>query len=164
LKKKHDTDFSFYLFLFLFFLAMGTLTPDLTATQSPNLTTTIQEPAADSNNNSSQDPNTQLREYKGIQYSFDEPRFKGLSKNAIKRLLRDQLWEKTRPERLQVKREKHKKRISEKRKQYELGNAPPPPKRTKTADMVFGNRTAIIDCSFSDYMTKKVKPKKRGNG
>ncbi|ORZ12700.1 guanine-1-methyltransferase-domain-containing protein [Absidia repens] len=109
--------------------------------------------AADTN--ASQDPSTQLRNYKGIQYSYDEPRFKGLSKNAIKRLLKDQLWDQTRPQRLQVKREKHKKRISEKRKQYEQGNAPPLPKRVKTADMVFGNRKAIIDCSFSDLMTKK---------
>ncbi|KAI8340802.1 guanine-1-methyltransferase-domain-containing protein [Chlamydoabsidia padenii] len=103
----------------------------------------------------SKDSTTQLRDYKGIQYSLDEPRFKGLSKNAVKRLLRDQLWENTRQQRTLAKREKQKKRMSDKRKRYEEGTAPAPPKRTKTCDMTFGDRKVIIDCSFSDLMTKK---------
>ncbi|KAI8085060.1 guanine-1-methyltransferase-domain-containing protein [Halteromyces radiatus] len=95
------------------------------------------------------------RTYNGITYTLDEPRFKGLSKNAIKRLLKDQLWELQREARTKKQRAKSKQKSQEKRQLIEQGVLPPPPKRTKTSDMVLGNRKIVFDCSFSSYMTRK---------
>ncbi|KAI8061711.1 guanine-1-methyltransferase-domain-containing protein [Gongronella butleri] len=96
-----------------------------------------------------------LKQYKGIMYDPADPRFAGLSKNAVKRLLKEDLWQQTREARSQAQREKHKRKRVERAKMAEQGLIEPLPKRVKAKDMVIGDRKIVIDCAFSEYMTDK---------
>ncbi|CAO3621677.1 unnamed protein product [Cunninghamella blakesleeana] len=95
------------------------------------------------------------RIYKGLEYDMNEEPFKSLGKNAIKRLLKEQLWEKNRQERTKQQREKHKLKRKERQKLVDEGVLEPLPKRVKSKDMILGNRKVIIDCAFSDLMNEK---------
>ncbi|KAI9486100.1 MAG: guanine-1-methyltransferase-domain-containing protein [Benjaminiella poitrasii] len=96
-----------------------------------------------------------IRVFLGKQYDITEPRFQGLSKNAIKKILKDEIWEETKPTRNKEKREKYKRRRAERRELENQGLLEPLPKRPKAKNMTIGEIGIILDCSFSDYMIDK---------
>ncbi|ORX55601.1 hypothetical protein DM01DRAFT_1334993 [Hesseltinella vesiculosa] len=107
---------------------------------------------------SDQQPETtdqKLKSYKGLEYDLNDPRFEGLSKNAIKRLLKEDLWQKNKPDRIKSQREKDKLKRRTRAQMAEQGLVAPAPKRLRSKDMVIGNRTIVIDCAFSEYMNDK---------
>lgn len=111
---------------------------------------------ADSNSKTESN-NSNLRTYHGITYDITDPKFQGLSRNAIKRLLREEIWNATREKRNQYQKEKKKQKNAERRKLIQEGLIPaPPPKRPRREDVSPSSVQVIIDCSFSSYMTQKV--------
>lgn len=99
--------------------------------------------------------NGNIRTYQGKQYDITDPKFQGLSKNAIKKLLRDEIWEETKSERTKGKREKFKRKRAERRQLERDGAVEPLPKRPKAKHMTVGKVGVILDCSFSNYMNDK---------
>ncbi|KAL9554848.1 hypothetical protein PS6_003175 [Mucor atramentarius] len=96
-----------------------------------------------------------IRTYQGKQYDITDPKFQGLSKNAIKKMLRDEIWEETKSERTKGKREKFKRKRAERRQLERDGAVEPLPKRPKAKHMTVGKVGVILDCSFSSYMNDK---------
>ncbi|OAD80066.1 hypothetical protein PHYBLDRAFT_100719, partial [Phycomyces blakesleeanus NRRL 1555(-)] len=78
-----------------------------------------------------------------------------LGKNAIKRILKEELWEASRPKRIQHQREKDKLKRAERRKLIEDGVLEPPPKRQRRPEITLANTNIVLDCSFSDKMIPK---------
>ncbi|KAI7903683.1 guanine-1-methyltransferase-domain-containing protein [Cokeromyces recurvatus] len=105
------------------------------------------------NINSSEKSN--IRVFMGKQYDITDPRFKGLSKNAIKKILKDEIWEETKPMRNKEKREKYKRKRAERQKLESQGLLERLPKRPKAKNMIIGQIGIIIDCSYSSYMIDK---------
>lgn len=100
--------------------------------------------------------NPNIRKYKNLTYDITDPKYQGLSKNALKRILKEEHWNATRDERNKRQKEKHKKKHAERRKLIEEGVIPaPPPKRPKVVTP--SNVQVAIDCSFSSYMNEKVR-------
>ncbi|CDH58768.1 trna (guanine-n-)-methyltransferase [Lichtheimia corymbifera JMRC:FSU:9682] len=98
--------------------------------------------------------NPNIRKYKNLTYDITDPKYQGLSKNALKRILKEEHWNATRDERNKRQKEKHKKKHAERRKLIEEGVIPaPPPKRPKVVNP--SNVQVAIDCSFSSYMNEK---------
>ncbi|KAG1146357.1 hypothetical protein G6F37_001534 [Rhizopus arrhizus] len=96
-----------------------------------------------------------IRVYCGREYDITDPKFAGLSKNAIKKLLKDEMWEETRGDRTREKREKFKQRRKERKRLVEEGILEPLPKRSKSKHMTIGNVGVILDCAFSSLMIDK---------
>ncbi|KAI7879892.1 hypothetical protein K492DRAFT_178380 [Lichtheimia hyalospora FSU 10163] len=98
--------------------------------------------------------NPNIRKYRNLTYDITDPKYQGLSKNALKRILKEEHWNATRDERNKRQKEKHKQKHAERRKLIEDGVIPaPPPKRPKVVTP--SNVKVVIDCSFSSYMTEK---------
>ncbi|CAO3634365.1 unnamed protein product [Mucor fragilis] len=96
-----------------------------------------------------------IRTYNGKEYDITDPKFQGLSKNAIKKILRDEIYEETKSERTKGKREKFKRKRAERRQLERDGAVEPLPKRPKAKHMTVGKVGVILDCSFSSYMNDK---------
>ncbi|KAI9008809.1 guanine-1-methyltransferase-domain-containing protein [Phycomyces nitens] len=96
-----------------------------------------------------------IRDYKGLKYDLNDPKFKGLGKNAIKRILKEEIWEASRPKRIQHQREKDKLKRAERRKMIEEGVLEPPAKRQRRPEITLANINVVLDCSFSDKMIPK---------
>lgn len=107
------------------------------------------EPATDSK------PKGNIRMYCGKEYDITDPRFQGLSKNAIKKILKDEIYEETKSTRNKEKRDRFKRRRIERRKLEDEGVLERLPKRPKAKHMTVGNVGVILDCSFSSYMNEK---------
>ncbi|GAN05492.1 tRNA m(1)G methyltransferase Trm10 [Mucor ambiguus] len=101
------------------------------------------------------EPKGNIRTYQGKQYDITDPKFQGLSKNAIKKILRDEIWEETKSERTKGKREKFKRKRAERRQLERDGAVEPLPKRPKAKHMTVGKVGVILDCSFTSYMNDK---------
>ncbi|KAI7864921.1 guanine-1-methyltransferase-domain-containing protein [Spinellus fusiger] len=97
----------------------------------------------------------QLKDYKGLKYDPNDPKFAGLGKNAIKRILRDEIWDSKKQQRLEQQREKTKQRKAERRQLISDGVIEPPPKKQRRPEITLTNVGVVIDCSFSSYMVKK---------
>lgn len=109
------------------------------------------------NNEQTDARNPNIRTYHGITYDITDPKFQGLSRNAIKKLLKEELWNATREQRNKYQKEKHKRKRAERRQLIEQGVIPPPPpKRPRSEDIVPSPVRVVIDCSFSAYMSEKV--------
>ncbi|KAI9490994.1 guanine-1-methyltransferase-domain-containing protein [Zychaea mexicana] len=92
-----------------------------------------------------------IRTYKGITYDITDPKYQGLSKNALKKLLREEVWNATREKRNKFQKEKKKQKSAERRKLIEEGVIPaPPPKRARTVEP--SSVRVVMDCSFTSYM------------
>lgn len=100
-------------------------------------------------------PKGNIRTYLGKEYDITDPRFAGLSKNAIKKLLKDELWEETRGDRTKEKREKQKKRRADRQQLVKDGVLEPLAKKPRSKYMTVGKVGTILDCSFSDLMNEK---------
>lgn len=101
--------------------------------------------------------NSTIRNFKGLEYDASDPKFEGLSKRAIKRLLRDEQWDANKEERKSTLREKVRVKRLEKRRQMREGIIERPPTKKKLAYLSeMTNVGLIIDCGFSDLMTEKV--------
>ncbi|KAI7908158.1 guanine-1-methyltransferase-domain-containing protein [Cokeromyces recurvatus] len=97
-----------------------------------------------------------IRNFRGIEYDINDPKFQGLSKRAIKRLLRDEKWEETKDERKIAMREKVRLKRIERRKLMREGVIERPPTKKKLAYLSeVTNVGLIIDCSFNHLMTEK---------
>jgi tRNA (guanine9-N1)-methyltransferase len=96
-----------------------------------------------------------IRVYLGKEYDITDPRFQGLSKNAIKKILKEELWQESKAERTSSQREKHKRKRAERRQLEKEGVLEPLPKRPKAKHMTVGNIGVVLDCSFSSYMNEK---------
>lgn len=104
-----------------------------------------------------QTSNSTIRNFKGLEYDISDPKFEGLSKRAIKRLLRDEQWDANKEERKSTLREKVRVKRLEKRRQMREGIIERPPTKKKLAYLSeMTNVGLIIDCGFSDLMTEKV--------
>ncbi|CEG84047.1 Putative tRNA (Guanine-N1)-methyltransferase [Rhizopus microsporus] len=103
-----------------------------------------------------------IRVFCGREYDITDPKFAGKSKNAIKKLLRDEIWEETKRERSRRKKEKEKSRKRERKKLVEEGVLEPLPKKSRAKDITVGNVGLILDCSFSSYMIHKEISSLRG--
>lgn len=98
-----------------------------------------------------------IRNFKGIEYNVNDPRFENLSKRAIKKLLRDELWEATKDERKVIQREKTRVKRLEKRKMVREGLVEATPTKKKLMHQSeLTNVGLIMDCSFNSLMTEKV--------
>jgi tRNA (guanine9-N1)-methyltransferase len=98
-----------------------------------------------------------IRNFQGLKYDINDPKFEGLSKRAIKKLLRDEQWNATKDTRRKELREKCKMKRLEKRKQMREGIIERPPTKKKLAFLSeLTNVGVIIDCGFNDLMTEKV--------
>ncbi|KAI8641708.1 guanine-1-methyltransferase-domain-containing protein [Parasitella parasitica] len=112
-------------------------------------------PVAADPNSPPTEPKGNIRTYQGKQYDITDPKFQGLSKNAIKKILRDEIWEETKPERTRGKREKFKRKRKERLRLERDGAVEPLPKKPKAKHMTVGKVGVILDCSFSSYMNDK---------
>jgi tRNA (guanine9-N1)-methyltransferase len=102
-------------------------------------------------------PKPTIRNLQGLEYDITDPKFEGLSKKAIKKLLRDEQWNATKDTRRKELREKSKVKRLEKRKQMREGIIERPPTKKKLAFLSeLSNVGVIIDCGFNDLMTDKV--------
>lgn len=98
-----------------------------------------------------------VRNFQGIEYDISDPKFEGLSKRAIKRLLRDEQWDANKEERKSSLREKVRVKRLEKRKQMREGIIERPLTKKKLAYLSeVTNVGLVVDCGFSDFMTEKV--------
>lgn len=152
-KKAEDvclvTQPSWILFPLLF--VSWTMADDVDKTNTPE--TTQQQQIVLIGEPDSTNPN--IRKYKNLTYDITDPKYQGLSKNALKRILKEEYWNATRDERNKRQKEKHKQKHAERRKLIEEGVIPaPPPKRPRVVNP--SNVKVAIDCSFSSYMTEKV--------
>ncbi|CAI2173345.1 15467_t:CDS:2 [Funneliformis geosporum] len=80
----------------------------------------------------------------------EEPQ-QNLSKNALKRLRRQQKWEETREARKTAWKEKDRKKKEEKRKAIKLGLSKSPPKKPKV-ESIPSDMKVVIDLSFDELM------------
>ncbi|KAG2189836.1 hypothetical protein INT46_002796 [Mucor plumbeus] len=97
-----------------------------------------------------------IRNFQGIEYDISDPKFEGLSKRAIKRLLRDEQWDANKEERKSSLREKVRVKRLEKRKQMREGIIERPLTKKKLAYLSeVTNVGLVVDCGFSDLMTEK---------
>lgn len=99
--------------------------------------------------------------YNGLEYNPSDPRFENLSKRAIKKLLKHDLWEATKDEKRLALREKTRlkrsEKRSEKRQKIEQGLLEPLPTKKKLAFLSeLTNIGLIMDCGFNDMMEEKV--------
>lgn len=115
-------------------------------------TSTSPTPSTDA---STAEPKGNNRVYLGKEYDITEPRFQGLSKNAIKKILKEELWQESKAERTSSKREKHKRKRAERLQLEKEGVLERLPKRPKAKHMTVGNIGVVLDCSFSSYMNEK---------
>lgn len=101
-----------------------------------------------------------LRNFKGLEYDINDPKFKDLSKRGIKKLLKSEQWEATKDERRASQRERIRVKRLEKRKKVREGLIESTPTKKKLAFLSeLTNVGLIIDCGFNDLMTGKVKIK-----
>ncbi|KAG0762960.1 hypothetical protein G6F57_013426 [Rhizopus arrhizus] len=96
-----------------------------------------------------------IRTYQGREYDITDPKYAGLSKNALKKLLRDEIWEENRAQRTKDKREKLKQRKRERRQMEDAGLLEPLPKKPKSKNMTVGKVGVVFDCAFSSLMIDK---------
>lgn len=98
-----------------------------------------------------------IRNFQGLEYDINDPKFKDLSKRGIKKLLRSEQWEATKDERRASQREKIRVKRLEKRKQVREGLLEATPTKKKLAFLSeLTNVGLIVDCGFNDLMTEKV--------
>ncbi|KAI9247327.1 guanine-1-methyltransferase-domain-containing protein [Sporodiniella umbellata] len=96
-----------------------------------------------------------IRVYDGKEYDITDPKFIGKSKNAIKRLLKDEIYNETKAIRTREKKEREKKRKLERRQQVNQGLLPPLVKKPRNKAFETGPIGVILDCAFSHLMTPK---------
>ncbi|KAI9355486.1 guanine-1-methyltransferase-domain-containing protein [Pilaira anomala] len=97
-----------------------------------------------------------LRNFKGLEYDINDPKFKDLSKRGIKKLLKSEQWEATKDERRASQRERIRVKRLEKRKKVREGLIESTPTKKKLAFLSeLTNVGLIIDCGFNDLMTGK---------
>ncbi|GAA5801241.1 hypothetical protein HPULCUR_006686 [Helicostylum pulchrum] len=97
-----------------------------------------------------------IRNFQGLEYDINDPKFKDLSKRGIKKLLRSEQWEATKDERRASQREKIRVKRLEKRKQVREGLLEATPTKKKLAFLSeLTNVGLIVDCGFNDLMTEK---------
>ncbi|GAA5798770.1 hypothetical protein HPULCUR_004176 [Helicostylum pulchrum] len=101
------------------------------------------------------EPKGNIRIFLGKEYDVTDPKFAGLSKNAIKKILREELWQESKADRTKEKRAKHKRKRNERRQLVEDGVLDPLPKRPKSKYMTVGKVNVVLDCAFSDLMNEK---------
>lgn len=101
------------------------------------------------------EPKGNIRVFLGKEYDMTDPQYAGLSKNAIKKILREQIWQETKPERTKEKRAKHKRKRAERQQLIKEGVLEPLPKRPKSKYMTVGKVNVVLDCAFSDLMNEK---------
>lgn len=104
---------------------------------------------------SSIEPKGNIRTYLGKEYDITDPKFAGLSKNAMKKILKEELWQESKGDRTKEKRAKHKRKRAERQQLVQDGLVEPLPKRPKSKYMTVGKVGTILDCSFSDLMNEK---------
>lgn len=98
-----------------------------------------------------------IRNYQGIEYDINDPKFKDLSKRGIKKLLRNEHWEANKDERRASQREKIRVKRLTKRKQVREGLIEATPTKKKLAFLSeLTSVGLIVDCGFNDLMTEKV--------
>lgn len=97
-----------------------------------------------------------LRNFKGLEYDVNDPRFKDLSKRGIKKLLRDERWAATKDERKSALREKTRVKRLERRRMVREGLLEATPTKKKLMHLSeLTNVGVIMDCGFNDLMTEK---------
>jgi tRNA (guanine9-N1)-methyltransferase len=98
-----------------------------------------------------------IRNFKGIEYDTNDPKFENLSKRAIKKLIRDELWQDQKEERKQALREKTRVKRLEKRKMVREGLIEATPTKKKLMHLSEQTNVGLImDCNFNELMTEKV--------
>lgn len=117
-------------------------------------TATSPPPATTTTGSTEQEKGTK-RTFLGKEYDITEPRFLGLSKNQIKKILKEEIWQETKPERTLEKRLKHKRKRAERQQLVQQGLIEPLPKRPKSKYMTVGNVGVVLDCAFSNLMNEK---------
>lgn len=97
-----------------------------------------------------------IRNFKGLEYDLNDPKFKDLSKRGIKKLLRDERWEANKDERKNALREKTRVKRLEKRRLVREGLLEATPTKKKLMHQSeLTNVGIIMDCGFNDLMTEK---------
>ncbi|KAG0175615.1 tRNA (guanine(9)-N(1))-methyltransferase [Apophysomyces sp. BC1034] len=106
-----------------------------------------------------------IRSYNGYEYNLNDPKFKGLGTNAIKRLVKDEMWASKRDERSKAQKAKNKRKRQELRQKISDGLVPCPPKRVKSKNMVLGNvnelqsmQSQIVRCYSANRNAKEAMP------
>ncbi|KAI8327926.1 guanine-1-methyltransferase-domain-containing protein [Choanephora cucurbitarum] len=97
-----------------------------------------------------------IRTFQGLEYDINDPKFQGLSKSAIKRLIRHEQWAETKEARKSYQREKFRQKRKEKRQLVREGVLEKPVSKKKLAHQSQQlNMGLILDCGFSHLMTEK---------
>ena len=130
--------------------------PEVTTTATPTPTTTT-DPASNGEVATSNNTNSNIRTYQGITYDITDPKYQGLSKNALKRLLKEEVWNATRDERNKHQKEKKKRKSAERRKLIQEGVIPPPPPKRQKTEIEPSSVRVVMDCSFTSYMHDTVR-------
>ncbi|KAI7851705.1 guanine-1-methyltransferase-domain-containing protein [Circinella umbellata] len=123
-------------------------TPDPEVTTTTTTTTT----STPSNDEATTNTNSNIRKYQGITYDINDPKYQGLSKNGLKRLLKEEVWNATRNERNKYQKEKKKRKSAERRKLIQEGVIPPPPPKRQKTEIEPSSVRVVMDCSFTSYM------------
>ncbi|KAI8068150.1 guanine-1-methyltransferase-domain-containing protein [Gilbertella persicaria] len=97
-----------------------------------------------------------IRNFQGREYDISDPKFEGLSKRAIKKLLRNEVWSEQKESRKTYQREKFRLKRKEKRQQIREGLVEKQPSKKKLAALSqVIDMGLVIDCGFSELMTEK---------
>ncbi|KAI8968664.1 guanine-1-methyltransferase-domain-containing protein [Pilobolus umbonatus] len=97
-----------------------------------------------------------LRQYHGITYDLTDPKFQGLSKRHLKKLLRDELWDQTKDERKLSMRQKEKEKRKDRKMKVREGVLEAKPTRKKLAALSELTKiSTVVDCGFTEYMTER---------
>ncbi|KAG1357791.1 hypothetical protein G6F62_001295 [Rhizopus arrhizus] len=100
--------------------------------------------------------NNNIRTFRGVKYDILDPKFEGLSKQKIKRLLKDEQWNEHKDEKRALFRQKEKARKQERKRQIREGLLEASPTKKKlAATSELTNINLVIDCSFNHLMTER---------
>jgi tRNA (guanine9-N1)-methyltransferase len=88
---------------------------------------------------------------------YNDPKYAGMSRRAIKRHFKQERWDATRDERRDAAKAKKKKKKEERKRMYEEGLLEPSqtPKRIRLEDQVWSKLNVVIDCDFNSFMAEK---------
>jgi tRNA (guanine9-N1)-methyltransferase len=102
-------------------------------------------------------PENQPVPYPHEKPDYNDPKYAGMSKRAIKRQFKQERWDATRDQRRDANKAKKKKKLELKRKMIEDGflERGPPVKRIRAEEQVWSKLNVVIDCDFNSYMMEK---------
>jgi len=125
--------------------------------QASELNTEIEQISVTQEDMVNDTPETGPIAYPHEKPDYNDPKYAGMSRRAIKRHFKEERWEATREQRRDANKAKKKKKMETKRKLIEEGllEPKPSPKRPRVEEQVWSKMKVVIDCDFNSYMVEK---------